>query len=102
MMNEIIYDVTRVVVVVIATVIARYLIPWLKAQLNEHTDENINGIIMAAVLAAQQTIGDNEEKKKFVFTEVSKWLSDHGITIDAAQLDMLIEAAVYTMKQESK
>lgn len=51
-----------------------------------------------AVSAAEQIYkgsGRGEEKKAYVI----QWLREHGITVDEAKLDALIESAVYELNQ---
>lgn len=100
-MNEMTFIMVRLVVIILAVVITRYIIPVLKQAAADKDGEQIAEIIGIAVQAAQQTIVDNKEKKAYVLDQVSKWLTDTGLSIDPKQLDMLIEAAVYAMKQEA-
>lgn len=99
-MNDIIFIILRTVVVVIAILVARYVIPAIKAYIDAHNSNELAEIINNAVYAAQQTITGNAEKKEFVMNQVRSWLLQQGIEIDDIQLDMLIEAAVLTMKSE--
>ena len=51
-----------------------------------------------AVSAAEQIFkgsGRGEEKKQYVIA----WLKERGFTVDEAELDALIEAAVYELNQ---
>ena len=55
-----------------------------------------------AVKAAEQTIkGDKKgvERKAEVIDLVTAWLVERGINISSEQLDSLIEAAVYGLKE---
>lgn len=60
-------------------------------------------MVALAVRAAEQTItgqGQGAVKKAEVIKFVSEWLYGKGINITEDELDQLIEAAVYSMKQE--
>lgn len=58
---------------------------------------DVMSVIEEAVEAAAEQIytgsGRGEEKKEYVIN----WLREHGITVDEAKLDALIEAAVYEL-----
>lgn len=101
-MNDVTFIVVRLVVVIAVAVVTRYLVPVLKSFIDNSTESGLDDIIAIAVYAAQQTITDNREKKAYVLDQVSAWLTKAGLSIEPKQLDMLIEAAVYTMKQEAK
>ena len=101
-MNENLFEICRVVAVLIGLVLAYYIVPALKALVSKHVDENITGFINACVYAAQQTITDNKEKKQFVLDRVTAWLKERNIDISPEQLDILVESAVLTMKTETK
>lgn len=99
-MDDVTYLILRFATVVIAAIIAKYLIPALKTVVNKEFDEGLDGIINVAVYAAQQTIKDNTEKKQWVMEQVRSWLNERGVEISTDQLSMLIESAVLTMKME--
>lgn len=99
-MNEMIFEVCRIIAIIIGAILAYYIIPAFRAFVEKHIDDNLTGFINACVYAAQQTIKDNEEKKQFVLDRVTEWLKSKEIAISPEQLDILIESAVLTMKRE--
>ena len=108
MMNELVFDVCRVIATVIGIVIAYYIVPALKALIKQHLDTEMIKFIKACVYAAEQTLTPKDGtpnggvKKKFVEKEVSEWLTSKGIKITDTQLDVLIESAVLAMNTEIK
>lgn len=101
-MNEMIFEICRMVAVIIGLVLAYYIIPCLKAMVANHLDDNVHGFIKACVYAAQQTIADNEDKKNYVLSQATEWLNQKDIHISEDQLDILIESAVLAMKMETR
>ena len=101
-MNELIFELCRVIAIIIGAILAYYVIPCLRAMIEKHVDENITGFINACVYAAQQTMTDNEEKKSYVLEQVTRWLNQKGIDISEEQSDILIESAVLAMKTETR
>ena len=99
-MNDMIFELFRMIAIIIGLVLAYYIIPCLKAMVAKHLDDNTADFIRMCVYAAQQTIKDNEEKKQFVLDRVTEWLKSKEIAITPEQLDILIESAVLAMKRE--
>lgn len=92
----------KIIISVVAIVLTYFVIPFIKAKVDELKDDKLKQIIYDAVWAAQQTLTDNEQKKNYVFGIVSDWLKQHNIEISAVELDMLIESAVLSMKVDTK
>lgn len=104
-MNEIVFDICRLVATIIGLVIAYYVIPALKAAVAKIEDDKLHDFINSCVYAAEQLYRDPKTgaiKKKYVETTITKWLEDSGITVTADQIDVLIESAVLAMKAEIK
>ena len=102
-MNEYLFDALMVLVMVLASIITRYLVPYFKTQIQNSEYAALLDIVSQAVLAAEQTMrdkGQGKSKKAHVVAFVSDWLEEHGIEITEDQLDRLIEAAVYTMNRD--
>lgn len=81
----------------IAAVITAIVIPYIKSKTTAQQQAEINAWVKIAVSAAEQIYngsGRGEEKKAYVLN----WLAEHGITLDEARIDALIEAAVYELK----
>ncbi len=104
-MNDITFNILKIVVAVATALISVYIIPVLRQQLNSSKYQQLLDMVEVAVRAAEQTIqgsGMGAHKKDEVIYFVSAWMARHGINITEEQLDQLIEAAVFNMKQEAK
>ena len=101
-MNELIFELCRIVAVIIGALLAYYIIPCLRAMVAKHLDDNTIDFIRSCVYAAQQTMTDNEDKKNYVLSQATEWLNQKDIHISEAQLDILIESAVLAMKTETR
>lgn len=104
-MNDITFNILKIVVTVATALISAYVIPLLKEKLNDSKYQKLLDIVEVAVRAAEQTIqgsGQGAVKKDEVLNFVSEWMMIHGIDINPDQLDQLIEAAVYNLKLEAK
>ena len=104
-MNDIVFDVCRIVATVIGIIIAYYVIPALKTVVREHLDSKTKEFINSCVYAAEQIYNDPKTgttKKKFVLKAVTDWLNARNIKITDEQLNILIESAVLAMKTETK
>ena len=103
-MNEITFDILKIVVSICAALITAYLIPYIKTLKEDNRYEALVEMVEVAVRAAEQTFkasGQGVRKKEEVLTFVSEWMQSHGINVSSYQLDQLIECAVYQMKQEA-
>lgn len=93
----------KIIISVCAALITAYAVPYLKTLKNDARYERMLDMVALAVRAAEQTItgsGQGAVKKAEVIKFVSEWLYGKGINITEDELDQLIEAAVYSMKQE--
>lgn len=101
-MNEVTFNILKIVISVVVALVATYLVPYIKTKTAEAKYDRLLHIVATAVRAAEQTIkgdGKGALKKEEVLDFVTFWLSQHGMSISAAQLDQLIEAAVYSMNK---
>ena len=99
-MNDVVFEILKAVLVLVIILIAKYLVPWIKLQV-EH--EWLLKWVELAVRSAEQTVlGDKTgpEKKAIVTKFLKEQLQQKNISISDEQLNTLIEAAVYAMKQE--
>jgi LL-H family phage holin len=86
------------VLTLIFSLITAFLIPYIKAKT---TDEQFNTIklwVQVAVQAAEMLYvgsGRGEEKKQYVI----KFLKSKGFTLNAEEIENLIESAVLELKQ---
>lgn len=102
MMNEYMFEVCRVAAIIIGALLAYYIIPVLKAYIAKYWDENLLDFVKSCVYAAQQTVENNADKKRYVLAHVGEWIRMKGMDISDEQIDILIESAVLAMKTETK
>ena len=91
------FDFTAVfeAVLALATVVLTTLvIPWIKSKTTAQQQAQLMGLARIAVSAAEQIGGSGAEKK----VRVVKFLREHGVQVDEAKLDAMIESAVYDMR----
>jgi LL-H family phage holin len=96
-MDEILFSILQFVLAIVAGVITRYIIPWLKTKLDSEKLNTLEVWVKATVTAAEQVFCGNlmgTEKKAYVTECLSKYLLSKGIKITEEQLNILIEAAV--------
>ena len=101
-MEQITFDILKIVVSICAALVTVYVIPYLKTLKDDKRYASLVGIVEVAVRAAEQTISAPHEgklKKAEVEMFVSDWLESKGIKITSEELDKLIECAVYQLKQ---
>lgn len=104
-MNDIAFMILKIVVSVCAALVTIYAVPYLKTLRSDARYAAMIDMIRVAVEAAEQTItgsGQGAVKKEQVIEFVRDWLSKQGIDIEYAQLDALIESAVFAMKEAKK
>lgn len=101
-MNELLFDVVKIVVAVMAVLISTYLVPYLKSLARNEKYARLVEFVSTAVHAAEQTIkgdGRGGERKHEVLKQVRGWLNGRGIDVTEEQLNILVEAAVYNMNR---
>lgn len=99
-MGEIVFEIIKVVVMVTALVIARYLVPWIKDKIGADKLAEVEKWVKYAVLKAQQVLWEETgaDKKAYVTEFLKELLIAKNIALSDEQLDVLIEAAVKQMK----
>lgn len=99
-MNEILFEIIKLIVMLAALVIARYLVPWLKRKIGADKLAEAEKWAKYAVLKAQQVLGEEsgEDRKAYVTEFLKELLIAKNIALSDEQLDVLIEAAVKQMK----
>lgn len=104
-MNDITFLILKVVISICAALVTVYIVPYLRTLRSDKRYSALIDIVKVAVLAAEQTVtgsGQGAIKKEQVVEFVRTWMNKQGIDITYDQLSQLIEAAVYSMKQEAK
>lgn len=94
-------DLTGIVLAVIsliAALITRYLIPWIKGKTDEKQFEALKILAKVGVYAAEQLFSTEQwkEKKQYVLD----FLKQNGYEIDAPAVDALIESLVRELRIE--
>lgn len=103
-MNDVTFNILKLVVSVSVAVISAFLVPYLRNKLKDEKYKNLMDMVKVAVYAAEQTIGSGNGglKKQEVIVFVSNWMRENGIKITEDQLSQLIESAVFAMNKEIK
>ena len=101
-MNEIIFEVLRLAVLLVVFAVTCYLIPWIRGKIGQDRLNEITTWTNAAVLMAQQVYyaKTGPERKAIVVDLLKSMLAAKNISSTDEQLDTLIEAAVKAMKME--
>lgn len=99
-MNDILFEALKLLIMLLALIATRYLIPWLRAQIGTQKMQVISEWAQKAVLSVQQTLWSTSgaERKAVVTKFLKEMLTAKNISISDEQLDILIEAAVKQMK----
>ena len=87
----------QAVAALLAAIVTAVIVPYIKSKTTASQQAQINTWVQIAVSAAEQIYsgpGKGKDKKAYVL----KWLHDRGVMVDEAQLDALIEAAVFELK----
>ena len=97
-MNDFIFELLKILIVLLGTVLTYKVIPLIKTKLTKEQMDQIYFWVQVAVNAAEQIWtekGQGIQKKDFVI----KFLRNQGFDLTEVQLDTLIEGAVYELKQ---
>lgn len=88
-------DIVNAALALIAALIARYVVPWIKEKTTVEQQKRIQAAIDTAVFAAEKVYGagQGQQKKQYVLQK----LREMGYTIDSAQVAAGIEAAVMAL-----
>ena len=100
--EEIITDIVKVVIVVIAAILGRYVIPWVKGKVGVDKLELIKKWALIFVNAAENTI-KGEKKGAERCEVVTKWIStkagEIGIVMSPEDIRSVLENAYNEMMQ---
>jgi LL-H family phage holin len=101
-LDDLIFEIVKIIVMAAALRISAYLIPWIKSKLSADKISEIAFWAEKAVLYAQQvfTSSAGAEKKSIVTDFLKAQLEAKNIYISEEQINILIEAAVKQMKIE--
>lgn len=103
-MSDLIFEIAKLAVMVMAVVVGRYVIPYVKEKLESENMKTVVSWVEYAVFMAQQVYGKETgaDRKEFVVDFVKGILEEKGIRITEEQLDVLIEAAVKQLRIAEK
>ncbi len=95
------FDMTMILEAIIAlalAVLTGLAIPYLKSVTTTTQQEQISTWVKVAVMAAEQIFASDEGTAKKSY--VVDYLTSIGLSVDSAELDALIESAVYQLASE--
>ena len=108
-MNNLVFNVLSAIVVAIAGIVAKSLLPYIKMKKNEALAKlratNFGfaaDIIESVVRAVEQTVSDEyhgDDKKHIAIERIKTLLEQNGIAITDEQMESLIESAVQAMNE---
>ena len=104
-MNSFLFLVLKVVIITVILIVMKYAVPYMRTVLEHSKFKFVAEAAAYAVKYAEQTVlGDKTgpEKKAIVTKFLEEMLTAKHISISAAQIDALIEAAVYAMNLAKK
>lgn len=103
-MSDIMLYLIKAVIVVSITIVMRYFIPWIREKIEASQYAWVAEWAATAVNAIQQTNWNKTgpERKAKVVKLLKALLIKKNIAISDAELDAIIEAAVWAMKQTKK
>ena len=103
-MNEMIFEILKLIVMIAVFIVTCYLIPWVRGKIGQDKLDEITRCVNAAVLMAQQVYfaKTGAERKAIVVDLLKNILIAKNISVSDEQLDILIEAAVKAMRIEEK
>lgn len=106
-MNNLFFNICMALIVAIAGIVAKTLLPYLEEKRAEVEAKLRNtrwswavDIVDAVVRAVEQTVKEDihgEEKKRIAIKYIEKLLNDNGIALTYDEINTLVEAAVNTM-----
>lgn len=99
-MRDIYLEIAKLVLMILAALITRYAIPWIRAKTENSVMQALIDWTGQAVLAAEQThdAGTGAEKKAIVTEFIKRLLMQKNISLSDEEINTLIEAAVRQMK----
>lgn len=98
-MREVTLEALKLLIMILAMVMTRYVVPWLKAKTENETMQAVIDWTMQAVLAAEQAHqAQSGAERKYIVTEfIKQILIQKNISLSDEELSMLIESAVKQM-----
>lgn len=99
-MNDLIFEILKLVVMLVVTGVCAYAMPYLKSKIGMDKLDKLAFWSNQFVLTAQQVMWakTGEERKEYVMEALTEVAKEAKIKITAEQLDAIVEAAVKAMK----
>ncbi len=103
-MADIIFEVIKIVVMLAALLVARYVVPWMNEMVKDSKTRQILEWTKQGVLAVQQMYyaETGETRKEMVKVFLEDFLKEKNVSLTEEQVSILIEAAVKQMKIEQE
>lgn len=92
-MNEFIFELLKLIIMVLGTIVTYKIIPWIKAKTTAEQRKEAEYWTKVFVKLAEQIYQDRGQgvlKKEYVI----EWLNANGIKLTVAQMDALIDVIV--------
>lgn len=101
MTTELLIKIAIAVFTIISALISAYVIPWIKANIGADKLAEIAYYTELAVRSAEQLFTPEEwaKKKEYVYTYISGLVSEYGLKLSPADIDILIEGIVNEVKK---
>lgn len=98
-MREITLEAVKLLIMILAVVLTRYIVPWIRAKTDNELLSTIIDWTMQAVLAAEQShqAETGPERKRIVTQFIKQILEQKNIALSDEEIDTMIEAAVRQM-----
>lgn len=103
-MRDIVLELLKLTIMIVAMLITRYVVPWLKAKTETETMAAVIDWTAQAVLAAEQCHqAESGPERKLIVTEfIKRVLRQKNISLTDEEIDTMIEAAVKQMNYYKK
>lgn len=98
-MREIVLELLKLTIMIVAMLLTRYVVPWLKAKTQNETMHTLIDWAIQAVLAAEQAhkAQSGPERKAIVTRFIKQILEQKNLALSDEEIDVMIEAAVRQM-----
>lgn len=93
-MDEKLFDIVYLVVIVIAAIITRYLVPLIQTKIDDTKFLELKSFIRKCIAWAETAIngsGMGADKFDLVLEKVTSWINDRGIKLSEEQARILIQ-----------
>lgn len=103
-MTDWMFEVLKCIVSLVGIIVGYLVIPYIKAKIYNTKYEQLLIEVGNVVRSLQQVMSEdkanNSFKREQAIEYITRYINEHNIKITTEQIEMLIEAAVYSMKTE--